>query len=447
MNTLRWFTFPSLMVATLIQAAAPVLLQGTADPDANSKAWYNSRDPEVLTSQIRLLEQTIQDQRERIRHLESQSGTEKTQGPKRKTVKPLLQRVSAPSPEIEDLSAELTKARRRIIDLESKLATLRYATANQTPRATPESVTTAEDAAQTRQLKALVRTYEKTIASLEDEMQGYRKELEAYHSAEKKIKPPPAQPEPQTDPSGPVPIETLLAPTTASALSNKTMETLAPAAAETRPALPTGKETDEANQITLLFDADPSENALQSTAERVDRGFTLILKGKNDEAEDLFLQVNKGDPEYPRAQLGLATLNYSRDELAAAKIKISAVLEKVPDNPQALGLSGIISWREGRISEAAELLGRAILLDDQDAQLYNYQAIVLHTRGDYRSAEKSLERAIALDPNHTEAHFNLAVLNTIGPMANRTKAQEYYEKAVLLGSQRDPKFEASLYPR
>ena len=433
--------------ATMIQAAAPVLLQGTADSDSTSKAWYNSRDPEVLTSQIRLLEKTIQDQRERIRHLESQVGTVKTQDLSRKPVKPLLQRASAPAPEIQDRSAELTNARRRIIDLESKLATLRYAATNKTPRATPESVTTAEADAQTRQLKALVRTYEKTIASLEDEMQGYRKELEAYHSVEEKIKPAVPQPEPNAAPSAPVPIETLLAPTTTPAPSDETTETHAPAAAETLPALPTGKETEQANQINPLFDADPSENALQSTAERVDRGFTLILKGKNDQAEALFLRVNKEDPEYPRAQLGLATLSYSRDELAGAKIKLSAVLETVPDNPQALGLSGIISWREGRISEAAELLKRAILLDDQDAQLYNYQAIVLHTRGDYLSAEKSLERAISLDPNHTEAHFNLAVLNTIGPMANRTKAQEYYEKAVLLGSQRDPKFEASLYPR
>ena len=126
-------------------------------------------------------------------------------------------------------------------------------------------------------------------------------------------------------------------------------------------------------------------------------------------------------------------------------MRINTVLEKFPDNPQALGLSGILAWQDGRAKEAKALLDRAAKLDSHDSQLHNYRAIVLHSEGDYLGAEESLKRAIKLNPNHAEAHFNLAILNTIGPAANRTKAQEYYEKAVLLGSQRDPAFEASLY--
>ena len=502
MKMKRWsISAICLLLVPVLQAEEPILLQGQADPDPDQKSWYNSRDPGVLNSQIHLLEKTILDQRKALRdqedtvkYFESKTRrlTKRLEQKAETAVAPEPQIVEVPAPADAKLRDDLTKARQQILKLEEALSDAQSAPA---PEAAPpadtrlrENLTDArqqifklkqalsaaqsapapdapaaiDNSGHVKELNALVRTYEKTIASLEGDLTTLRRENEtqqivieekekSIHSLKavlkeskrvmRTVEPTPAAAVlPVIEEVPEVAKPELDIPAVSPPVSAPAPAPLAVATPEAiQEAAPVEEET------PAIEDTPAAEPETPSSNNPVEDGFNLLQDGKNDAAEKLFKQVSKDDPNYAKAQLGLATVLYSQDMIPEASIKVAEVLDLSPNNPQGLGLKGIISWREGRISEADELLSRALELDSKDAQLHNYHAIVLHARGSYLEAEEALKESIQLDPDHPEAHFNLAVLNTIGPIADRKKAQEYYEKAVLLGSQRDPQFEATLY--
>jgi len=92
---------------------------------------------------------------------------------------------------------------------------------------------------------------------------------------------------------------------------------------------------------------------------------------------------------------------YQRGDLAAAE----ATLGPIADHPSALHLMGLVRVRQGRLPEAADILGQAVAARPEEAQAHFNHGKVLAALGRYREAAGAFSSAVALDPQHGEAVF------------------------------------------
>lgn len=119
------------------------------------------------------------------------------------------------------------------------------------------------------------------------------------------------------------------------------------------------------------------------------------------------------------ALLEQAFAQYQRGDLAAAE----ATLGPITDHPSALHLMGLIRVRQGRLPEAADVLGRAVASRPQEAQAHFNHGKVLAALGRYSEAADAFSAAVALDPQHGEAMFGHGkVLQAMGEAAGAIAA-------------------------
>ncbi len=95
-----------------------------------------------------------------------------------------------------------------------------------------------------------------------------------------------------------------------------------------------------------------------------------------------------------------------RFALAACLVLLSGC---TPPGPRAL-LEGKRLIENGRYLPAVERLNRATTLLATNAQAWNYLGLACHYAGRFEEAERSYKRALLLNRDLTEAHYNLACL-------------------------------------
>ena len=78
------------------------------------------------------------------------------------------------------------------------------------------------------------------------------------------------------------------------------------------------------------------------------------------------------------------------------------------------------------------------------SDLHNYLGITLSEKGWASAAEQEVRKAIELNPQYPDAHFNLAVLCTRGKKPRFELARYHYQKALDLGAAPDAQIEATL---
>src|SRR5215204_1061469 len=81
----------------------------------------------------------------------------------------------------------------------------------------------------------------------------------------------------------------------------------------------------------------------------------------------------------------------------------------MPAGPRAL-LDGTRMIEQGKYTQAVDQLKTAISLLPTNAQAWNYFGLACHYAGQAEEAEKAYQRALALDHNLFETHFNLGCL-------------------------------------
>ena len=188
------------------------------------------------------------------------------------------------------------------------------------------------------------------------------------------------------------------------------------------------------------------EAGTQDRLQRIaDEASDLIAAQDFDGALEAYKQILAARPEDEDALLGAAVACYGLNDLDSAEEYCRKVLQLDPQNPQALGLSGVIAWRRDDAVRGLELLDQAVAQAPDDAQLHNYRGIVLHSLGRRAEAEEEFRRAADLDPTLAEVYFNLAVVLCEKGDQNLPEARRLYEKSVSLGSPRDEVLEKTLY--
>jgi protein O-GlcNAc transferase len=126
--------------------------------------------------------------------------------------------------------------------------------------------------------------------------------------------------------------------------------------------------------------------------------------------------------------LALALQHHKAGRLEDAQRGYLRVLEKNPQNANALQLLGLLSHQLGRHDEAASLITQAIAIDPSRAHFHSNLGMALRALGRLDDAAASFERALALKPDYVEAHFNLG--NLYSKRNQLSKAVESYQAAL-----------------
>ena len=115
-----------------------------------------------------------------------------------------------------------------------------------------------------------------------------------------------------------------------------------------------------------------------------------------------------------------------------------------PGDSFAHSTLGIVYFQQARYDEAIAALTQSVSTDPKTPASHNFLGIAAAKKGWPEAALKELGTALQLDPNYTDAHFNLAVLLATAQPPDKDGARKHYKKAVDLGMAPDAKFEETL---
>jgi tetratricopeptide (TPR) repeat protein len=92
-----------------------------------------------------------------------------------------------------------------------------------------------------------------------------------------------------------------------------------------------------------------------------------------------------------------------------ARSLLSTLLEKDPNDGDALNCLGVVLWKMDHLPEAIFVLERALRLDPSYPQARNNLGIALYQMKRSREAIDVWSQAIKLRPDYPEAHYNMGV--------------------------------------
>jgi GT2 family glycosyltransferase/Tfp pilus assembly protein PilF len=121
-----------------------------------------------------------------------------------------------------------------------------------------------------------------------------------------------------------------------------------------------------------------------------------------------------------------ATGHLQSGELAQADKLLRDVLEKEPNHPIALHAMSLIAYQQQNFEDAAEFAAGAMIVDKQNALLYNTLGVVCEAMSQHDRGINAYQEAIKINPRYAEAYMNLAIAY---------QHQGLHERAVETGKQ------------
>ena len=190
---------------------------------------------------------------------------------------------------------------------------------------------------------------------------------------------------------------------------------------------------------TVTPNALPSE--LQSVAIAAKKN---LRQHKYRTAEKQYQTILEKDPNNLDALSNLGVVYFRSGKTETAESTLKKALAIAPNDASVLTTLGIVHYRQSKFDEALKELRKAVEINPNSATAHNYLGITASQKGRQQEAEKEMLQAIAEDPNYAEAHFNLAVILITTQPPSRELAREHYARATALGTQPSPSLEKLL---
>jgi tetratricopeptide (TPR) repeat protein len=163
-----------------------------------------------------------------------------------------------------------------------------------------------------------------------------------------------------------------------------------------------------------------------------------------EDAEKKFLEVLRQDENniYVLFNLGSAELGAGR--LDDCEKNVRHALDLAPNDPGNLYLLGLLRYRQEKLDDALEALSRSAALNSTNASTQNYLGCVLADKGLRPQAETAFRKALDLEPEYADAHFNLALVYAAENPPSLALARWHYQKALDLHHDKSPTLEKML---
>ena len=153
---------------------------------------------------------------------------------------------------------------------------------------------------------------------------------------------------------------------------------------------------------------DPPPFADKSVRERWnDYGIGLLLQGHLKGAEAVFEQVTKMEPGYADGWVNVARARLQEGNLAGAEEMLRAALKIDPRLAKTHFFLGSVLKNDGRYDEALEHLQIAASQYPRDRVVRNQLGRVLLLQRRFDEAIAQFRRALDVDPEDLQAHYNL----------------------------------------
>ncbi|MBZ0187869.1 MAG: tetratricopeptide repeat protein, partial [Candidatus Obscuribacterales bacterium] len=158
----------------------------------------------------------------------------------------------------------------------------------------------------------------------------------------------------------------------------------------------------------------------KSTAAKVGYGMALAKQFKLDGAKEQFEAVLQQDPHNAMAHAGLAMVMYNRLQSSNQNIRKNqdAILKNAeaeakqglaidPGMPEAHFTLGNVLKAQGRMDEALSEYKEASKFDPGYSEAFSGEGIIHMLKGDYAEAVTAFKQAIALNTGNSTAHYGL----------------------------------------
>ena len=169
-----------------------------------------------------------------------------------------------------------------------------------------------------------------------------------------------------------------------------------------------------------------------------------FVRGNFSAAEKLYQQFVELQPDSVVALANLGVTQFRQGKLTAAQLALEKAIAADPNDAFTLTTLGAVMIEQNRIEDSLAYLERASEVVPDDPVTLNYLGVAASQLGQFGKAEQSLRRAITVNPEYAEAHFNLAVIYATAKPPSLALAKRHYEKALELGSGPDARLDSLL---
>ena len=149
-------------------------------------------------------------------------------------------------------------------------------------------------------------------------------------------------------------------------------------------------------------------------------------------------------PDNIPTTINLSLIAYQRKEYPQAEKLLKKVARAEPESGLPWLLLGVIYYDQEKFEAALAALAQAVLYAPKDARAHHFLGVTIGRKGWLSGAEEELRKAIALNPDYGEAHFNLAIFYLQHTPPAIELARRHYQKSLDLGGAVDAVVEKRL---
>jgi tetratricopeptide (TPR) repeat protein len=137
----------------------------------------------------------------------------------------------------------------------------------------------------------------------------------------------------------------------------------------------------------------------------LERGLVFEQRGQSDRAVEFYAQALLQDPENPELLLRLGAAQVGAGDLDAASVTLARVTAALPTSAEAEHFIGRIAFARANYPEAVTHFERSIQLDASRGEFFVYRAWAALETGDLGRAREAAEAAISRDPSLSDAYW------------------------------------------
>lgn len=173
-------------------------------------------------------------------------------------------------------------------------------------------------------------------------------------------------------------------------------------------------------------------------------GIEAFQGGNFEGAREAYLRVLNIEPNNLPALVNLGATEFRLGNNDEAERLLRRSLQIKPDNPTAWLNLGIIYLGRDEPMRSLAAIAQAVVHAPNDPVARNYLGVAAGRNRWFDAAEAELRRAVELQPDYADAHFNLAVFCLERNPPAVELARRHYQKAMELGAAPDPLIEKAL---